>query len=149
MLVFYDKDWQKNIEGDDYVTVIFDKLTPLVAHASLTPFIEAYRIVSDNLARLDAMQRWDEQEMLDLSFKYGKQLYLQRRISSRASMGKMLFTNAYKLLDSYGLVEAVQEPSDKNELTKKRKKMSRDLRLLSDRLEKIRVMAIPNYIDRL
>ena len=149
VLVFYDKDWQKNIEGDDYVSVIFDKLTPLVAHASLTPFIEAYRIVSDNLARLDAMQSWDEEEMLDLSFKYGKQLYLQRRISSRASMGKMLFTNAYKLLDSYGLVEAVQEPSDKNELTKKRKKMSRDLRLLSNRLEKIRVMAIPNYIDRL
>ena len=35
---------------------------------------------------------------------YGKQAYLQRRISSEASIGKLLFANAWKMLTSRNLV---------------------------------------------
>ena len=146
-LIFYDEQWQKKIIENGYIESLLNRLTPLVLHASLTPYIEAYRIVADSFARIDATQTLSEDEVVDAAFKYGQQLYLQRRISSKASMGKMLFTNAYKLFDSYGLVAPAQGENQIEELTIKRKKMSCDLHLLSKRLEKIRVMAIPNDID--
>ena len=149
VLVFYDKNWKKNIKQAGYCHSTLKQLTPLVAHASLTPYIEAYRVVADNLARLDGGQTVDEKQMLDMAFKYGQQLYLQQRIRSEASIGKMLFSNAYKLLDSYGLVAPAKNESQSNELTLKRENMSRDLRLLSNSLEAIRLMAVPDEFDHL
>lgn len=141
-LNFYDKDWQQNLSKPEYLTTVLTKLTPLVAHASLTPYIEAYRIVADCFSHLDNDQTLDEKEMLNVAFKYGRQAYLQRRISSKASMGLILFKNAYKFLQSYDLVEVGAD-----DLAQRRKALSRDLRLLSYRLERIRVLAIPNDID--
>ncbi len=146
VLVFYDKDWQNNISQVDYIKSILSKLTPLVAHASLAPYIEAYGVVADNFARLGGTQTMDEEQSLDLAFKYGRQVYLQRRISSKASIGKMLFSNAYKLFDSYGLVAAEKDKSKSDALAEQRKKMSHELRILSNSLEKIRAMAVPNDI---
>jgi glycerol-3-phosphate O-acyltransferase len=40
------------------------------------------------------------------SLAYGRQAYLQRRISSEASIGKLFFSNGYKLMDNYGLFDA-------------------------------------------
>ena len=79
---------------------------------------------------------------MNAAFKYGRQAYLQRRISSKASIGQNLFKNAYKLLDSYGVVEVGAD-----DLVKRRRQISRDMRLLSHRLERIRVLAIPNDLD--
>ena len=36
---------------------------------------------------------------------YGKQAYLQRRISSEASIEKLLFANTWKMLMSRGLID--------------------------------------------
>ena len=144
-LAFYDADWQANISNKNYLLNIFDKLTPLVAHASLTPYIEAYRIVADCFARLENDETLDEKTMLNAAFKYGRQAYLQRRITSKASIGQILFKNAYKLLDSYGVVDAGKTGA--TDVSNRRKQISRDMRLLSHRLERIKVLAIPNDID--
>ena len=144
-LEFFDPDWQKNMSNADYRRNIFNTLTPLIAPASLTPYIEAYRVVADCFARLENDQTLDEKAMLSAAFKYARQAYLQRRISSKASIGQILFKNAYKLLDSYGVVEAGK--SGDVDVVEKRKKISRDLRLLSHRLEWIKAQAIPNDID--
>ena len=141
-LVFYDPEWQSNINDPEYLLNMLNKLTPLVAHASLTPFIESYRIVADCFARLEPNETLDEKSCMNMAFKYGRQAYLQRRISSKASIGQNLFKNAYKLLDSYGVVDA-----GGNDLKQRRKQISKDLRLLSYRLERIRVLAIPNDVD--
>jgi len=119
-------------------------MTPLVAHASLRPFIEAYRIVADCFARLKPDETLDEKACISEAFKYGRQAYLQRRITTKASIGENLFKNAYKLLDSYGVVSV-----DGKDIARRRKQISRDLRLLSHRLERIRVLAMPNDVDEL
>jgi hypothetical protein len=48
-----------------------------------------------------------EKDCVQQSLAYGRQAYLQRRISSEASIGKLFFSNGYKLLDNYGLFGAV------------------------------------------
>jgi len=53
-----------------------------------------------------------------------------------------LFSNGRKLLDSYGLVEGGDD-----KLVERRKKVSRDFRVLAHRIERIRAMAMPNDLD--
>ena len=45
----------------------------------------------------------DEKTCVAKALTYGKQAYLQRRISSEASIAKLLFQNGYKLADHLGL----------------------------------------------
>jgi len=108
----------------------------------LKPYVEAYRIVADVFSRLGENESLDQKAAVSAAFKYGRQAYLQRRISSKASIGNILFTNAYKLLDSYGVVDASGE-----NLVARRKQTSKDLRLLAHRLEQIRILAMPKEFD--
>ena len=140
-LAFFDKSWEKKLEKRTSTSDLLKNFTPIVAHASLKPYIEAYRIVADVFARLPDTETLDEKAMLTASFRYGRQAYLQRRITSKASLGQILFKNGYKLLDSYGLVA----PSEG--VAEKRKKFSQDLRKLAHRLEQIRVLAMPHDFD--
>ena len=117
-------------------------MKPLVAHCSLTPYIEAYRIVADVFAGLKGDETLDEKSLVAAAFKYGNQAYLQRRISSKASIGQTLFANGFKLLESYDLVNVGAQ-----DLVQRRKKMSKDLRVLSHRVEQVRMLAMPNDLD--
>jgi len=141
-LAFYDKDWQSNIQQPDYLSNVLTTLTPLMAHTALTPYIEAYRVVADCFASLDNDATLSEEALLDAAFKYARQAYLQRRISSKASIGQMLFKNAYTLLDHYDLVE-VGAP----DLAQRRQQMSQDFKQLGQHLNKIREMAMPDNAD--
>jgi glycerol-3-phosphate O-acyltransferase len=138
----YDETWESSMGDRHYVSRLLRNMKPLVAHCCLKPYIEAYRIVADVFAGMKATETLDEKGLVAASFKYGRQAYLQRRISSKASIGEILFKNGYKLLDSYGVVEIGAE-----ELVEKRKKISKDLRILSHRIEQIRTLAMPNDFD--
>jgi len=142
-LSHYDSDWESKMEERNYVLSLLRNMKPLVAHCSLKPYIEAYRIVADVFASLRSDETLDQKTTLNAAFKYGRQAYLQRRISSKASLGQILFKNGYKLLDSYGLV-AVDGSKD---LVERRKKMSKELRILSHRVEQIRALAMPNDLE--
>ena len=141
-LAYYDADWESKMTDRKFVRSFVRSLKPLVGHACLRPYIEAYRIVADCFARLGANETLDQKAAVAAAFKYGKQAYLQRRISSRASIGQILFTNGFKLLDSYGLVEPGGE-----DLVARRKALSKEFRLMSHRLEQLRTLAMPNEID--
>ncbi|NNC99779.1 MAG: glycerol-3-phosphate acyltransferase, partial [Gammaproteobacteria bacterium] len=142
-LDFFDPDWERKLRDDaEFGASFLRGMAPLVAQGTLRPYIEGYRIVADVFARLPADQTLDEKAVVTASFKYGRQAYLQRRISSKASIGDMLFKNGLKLLDSYGLV-AVGEP----ELLERRKQTSRNFRILSHRLEHLRALAMPGESD--
>ena len=142
-LEFFDSQWEAKLgEGGSYAKHFVTQMTPLVAHASLRPYIESYRIVADVFARLNVDQTLDEKTAVAACFKYGRQAYLQRRISSKASIGEILFKNGYKLLDSYGLVQV--GPSD---LVEQRKNLSKSLRQLAHRLEHLRALAMPEDLD--
>ncbi|MGK0374991.1 MAG: glycerol-3-phosphate O-acyltransferase [Arenicella sp.] len=141
-LSHYDADWESKMSDRVYVLNMLRNMKPLVAHSSLKPYIESYRIVADVFARLGPTETLDEKALVVAAFKYGRQAYLQRRISSKASLGEILFKNGYKLLDSYGLVEAAGD-----DIVERRKKISQELRILSHRLEQIRALAMPNDLE--
>ncbi|MDB4512061.1 glycerol-3-phosphate 1-O-acyltransferase [Arenicella sp.] len=138
----FDPDWQNKLDNQKgYAHTILTSTTPLIAHATLRPYIESYRIMVDVFARLDADQTLDQKAALVAAFKYAKQAYLQRRISSKASIGKLLFSNAYKVVQAQNLLEAGDAFTKQN-----RKKASKRLRTLTHRLEHIRLLALPEDI---
>ena len=141
-LKHYDVKWESNMGDRSNVIAMLRNMTPLVAHCSLQPYIEAYRIVADVFASLSPNETLDQKATVAAAFKYGRQAYLQRRISSNASIGQILFKNGYQLLDSYGVVGVGGA-----DLVERRKKISKDLRVLSHRVEQIRTLAMPNDLE--
>jgi glycerol-3-phosphate O-acyltransferase len=139
----FDEKWEFKLQNQsDFVEDFLPTMEPLVAHSTLRPYIESYRVVADVFSRLDENQTLDLKETISVSFKYANQAYLQQRISSKASIGKILFTNGFKLLESYGLVEAGGDDQ-----LKKRKQTSKKFRLLAHRLDHLRSLAMPTEFD--
>ena len=95
------------------------------------------RSLNDNdlrsLAGLDASESLEEKACVEAAMKYGRQAYLQRRISSEASIGKILFQNGYQMLQHRGLTEGGKE-----DIAFRRTAAAQDLRELAQRLERIR-----------
>ena len=113
-------------------------MTPLVAHATLLSFTEGYRVVADVLARKPAGDAPEQKAMVNDCLAYGRQALLQRRITSEASIGKLLFQNGYKLMDNQGLIEGEGE-----DIEAQRLQMSQSLRELAHRIDIIRTIALP------
>ena len=135
----YDREWEIKLEEDaGYAQRLLTEFTPLVAHTTLLSFVEAYRVVADVLARMADDAELEEKECVSQSLAYGRQAYLQRRISSEASIGKLLFQNGYKLMANMGLTEGGDA-----ELGQRRRQLSQDLRELAHRLEIIKTIALP------
>jgi glycerol-3-phosphate O-acyltransferase len=109
----------------------------LLAHASLLPFVEAYSVVFDLLARLGADESMGEEDCVAQALREGKQAYLQRRITSEASIGKNLFQNGYKLAQNLELVDG-----GRDDAAERRIRLLRDFKELSIRLERIKLMAL-------
>jgi len=136
----YDTDWEITLAKDSaFAGRFLQQLTPLVAHATLLSFVEAYRVVSDVTARMDDDASLEEKDCVAQCLTYSRQAYLQRRISSQASIGKVLFQNGYKLLANRGLTEG-----GGGELGRRRQEISQEFRELAFRLERIRALALPN-----
>lgn len=140
---FYDEDWQSKLKSDaTWANQFLGTLKPQVAHAVLRPYIEAYRVVAECLSRLEGDITLTEKAAVSESFKYARQAYLQRRISSKSSIGKMLFSNGYKLMESLGVTQAGGSSTADH-----RRRVSRNFRVLTHRLERIRSLALPNDLD--
>jgi glycerol-3-phosphate O-acyltransferase len=135
----YDTEWEDRLEdGTGYAQRFLTEITPLVAHTALLSFVEAYRVVADVLARMADDAELEEKECVSQSLAYGRQAYLQRRISSEASIGKLLFQNGYKLMANMGLTEGGNAA-----LGQRRRQLSQDLRELAHRLEIVKTIALP------
>jgi glycerol-3-phosphate O-acyltransferase len=134
----YCADWESRIEEAGGAGEVLDGFRPLVAHSTMLPYIEAYRLVADVLARLDHDAGLEERDCVQQCLAYGRQAYLQRRISSEASIGKLLFQNGYKLMANFGLVEPGNAV-----LGERRLELAQEFRTLQRRVERIRAAALP------
>jgi glycerol-3-phosphate O-acyltransferase len=135
----YESDWeQKLAESPGFAQQLMGEYFPLVAHSTLLHFVDAYRVVADVFARQPDDGGLDEKECVNQALAYGRQAYLQRRISSQASIGKLLFQNAWKLVENRGLAEGGDATT--GEL---RKELSQDLRELAHRIDIVRTLALP------
>jgi len=137
-LAQFDPDWESApLRGPGGFTELLLKMTPLVSHVALLTYAEAYSIVADLLARVDAQSALGEDDCVNTALKLGRQAYLQRRISSEASIGRLLFRNGYQMLQHLQLTG----PGDAG-LAARRVAIARELRDLIRRLEIVRAIGM-------
>ncbi len=135
----YREDWEAKLDDDiGFAQKFLATLTPLTAHTVLISFTEAYRVVADVLARKSPTETLNAKDIVAECLPYGRQALLQRRITSEASIGKLLFQNGFSLMDNLGLVE----PGDES-LQERRLQMSQSLRELTHRIDILRTLALP------
>ncbi len=137
-----DSAWREHLAagGEAVLHMMMCQLQPLLAHATLLPFVEAYSVVFDLLVRAGNEAAPGEEECIAQSLKAGKQAYLQRRITSEASIGKILFQNGYKLAENLELTQIGSE-----EVSDRRHRLLLDFKELSRMLERIRLMALSSH----
>ncbi|TXS94067.1 glycerol-3-phosphate 1-O-acyltransferase [Parahaliea maris] len=136
----YDADWENSIKlGRRGFTRLLVSMRPLVAHMSLLTYAEAYSVVADLAARLPFGEALEEQDCVTQALKLGRQAYMQRRISSESSIGKLLFKNGHKLLKSRQLTLEGDE-----KVMERRKALARELREILRRLEVVRAISMAN-----
>lgn len=128
-------DWEMKLDkGGVLLKSLTNRFQPLIGHAVFLPFVESYTVVLDILSRLEPGQAIDKKQCVEDALKEGHQAYLLRRITSEASIGKILFENGFKMAASQGLTG---ETTD--ETIVKRKALLRKFRALSRRMEKSRL----------
>jgi glycerol-3-phosphate O-acyltransferase len=94
-------------------------------------------VVAALVARLDPMETLEADACVNDALKLGRQAYLQRRISSESSIGKLLFKNGFKMLQSRNLADS----SDPN-VAENRMELARELRDLLRRIDLIRAIGV-------
>ncbi|MFK8041919.1 glycerol-3-phosphate 1-O-acyltransferase [Congregibacter sp.] len=134
----YQPAWEAALDEPGAAQAIFSRLQPRMAHSVLLPFVEAYRVVADVLARQALGDPLDEKDCIQKSLAYGRQAYLQRRISSEASIGRLLFSNAYRLMDNLELIKG-----EGDDLAERRLQLAQNFRELQRRIERVRAAALP------
>ncbi len=141
-LARYRSDWEDLLSNDpQQLFELLKDMVPLLAHASLLTYVESYSVVADMFAGLDAGEVIEQKQCIDQALKYAKQAYLQRRISSEASIGKLLFENAYKTMNSRRLAG-----SGGADLKTQRQQFARQLRDLHVRLDRLRALALSRRV---
>jgi glycerol-3-phosphate O-acyltransferase len=134
----YDEDWPILLsQGTVGFSQLLNRMTPLVSHITLLIYTEAYSVVAALAARMGHSQTLEEDACVADALKFGRQAYLQRRISSEASIGKLLFRNGFNMLKSRRLTEA-GEPI----VAERRLEQARQLRDLLRRLDLIRAIGV-------
>ena len=130
-----DGQWSAHLNaGSKGIKALIRRFQPLVGHAALLPFVEAYIVVFEQLVRLKEGETLDQQQCVEQGLVEGRQAYMLRRISSEASIGKILFENGYKLATHMELVGAT-DPG----VAARRKSVLAELRALSRRMERMRL----------
>jgi glycerol-3-phosphate O-acyltransferase len=136
-LARYHPDWESlPATTPGGFTQLLLGMTPVVAHVTLLTYVEAYSVVSDLAARAGDAPL-ESQQCVTEALTLGQQLYLQRRISSASSIGKLLFRNGYQMLEHRKLAGG-----DDPKLASRRQALARQLRALKRRLEVIRALGL-------
>ncbi|WP_188237605.1 glycerol-3-phosphate 1-O-acyltransferase [Sphingopyxis sp. LK2115] len=139
-----DPVWDRRLaSGDRGIAQLIRRCQPVVGHAILLPFAEAYSVVADLLARARPGEPVDEKALLDAALTEGKQAYLLRRISSEAAIGKLLFANGLSLTRHMGLAETATP-----DILARRRALLAELRGLANVMETMRLSTVA-LADRL
>jgi len=98
----WEQELQRGARGARKLLLL---MTPQVAHMTLQMFVESYALGAEILASLGPEDSIDEADFIERCMNYGKQAFLQRRISSEASTLKLLFKNSWSTLGARGLTD--------------------------------------------
>ena len=130
-----DRQWQAHLAaGPAGLAMLTARFQPLLGHAVLLPFVEAYLILFEQLVRLKLGDTPEMKACVAQGLAEGRQAYLLRRISSQASLGKILFENGYQLAENLGLTVTTTP-----EVAASRRAVLAELRALAHRMERMRI----------
>ena len=129
-------EWeQENLQSDTLLGRLRE--TPLhVAHRTIGPFLEAYKVVAVLLAERAPSRPLDRNEFLNECIGVARQWWLQRNLHSPESISKNLFSGAYQLAENRGLTGTGDE-----ELTGRRKAFADELSEVVHYVQLVREMA--------
>ncbi len=134
----YDENWESILaQGTVGFMQLLYSMTPVVSHIALLTYGEAYSVVADLLAGMDPSETLDEASCVSQSLKLGRQSYLQRRISSESSIGKLLFKNGFKMVQHRDLAEGGASNTQEQRI-----ELARELRDVLRRIEIIRAIGV-------
>ncbi len=137
-LGYYSDDWETLVtQGTTGFSALLETMAPLVSHVTLLTYAEAYSVVAALLARMDASESLDQETCVNKALKLGRQAYLQRRISSESSIGKILFRNGFQMAQSRGVTEGGGP-----EVEEKRRELFQQIREIMRRLEVIKAIGV-------
>ncbi|MBY4638113.1 glycerol-3-phosphate 1-O-acyltransferase [Sphingopyxis sp. XHP0097] len=130
-----DPVWDRRLaSGASGAAALIRRCQPVVGHAVLLPFAEAYSVVAELLARAQPGEDVDAKALLDAALVEGRQAYLLRRISSEAAIGKLLFENGLSLMRHMGLADTATP-----EGLVARRALLAELRGLANMMERMRL----------
>jgi glycerol-3-phosphate O-acyltransferase len=134
----YTENWEELVQqGGPGFLQVQNNMLLLVSHVTLLTYAEAYSIVADLLARMEDSESLSEEQCVTNALKHGQQAYLQRRISSPASIGKLVFKNGFKLAEHRMLTEGGDA-----DIAAGRKALAAEIRDVLRRLELIRALGV-------
>ncbi|BBY62076.1 glycerol-3-phosphate 1-O-acyltransferase [Mycolicibacterium helvum] len=110
----WQEDWEVQVAaGGDAVDNLLRAKRPLMSHAMLRPFLEAYEIVADVLC--DAPTDIDEKDLTKLALGVGAQYAAQGRIRSNESVSALLFATARQVAADQHLLEPAPDLRQRRE----------------------------------
>ncbi len=136
-IAFHDEHWEKAFEeGPAALAELVVRVKPLSAHRILRPFLEAYRVVGDALARRDAAAPVEEEPFLRECLALGRQYVLQRRMRQE-SISKVVFASALQLARNRGLCDPATP-----DLPARRRAFAHELREALRRVEGVQALVL-------
>lgn len=137
----WQRDWEIQVAaGGDAVDSLLRDKKPLMAHAMLRPFIEAYTIVADVLC--DAPADVEEKELTKMALGVGAQYAAQGRIRSNESVSALLFTTARQVAADQNLLQAGPD------LRERRHAFLHELRSILTDMDRIHEMSSAQFYAR-
>jgi glycerol-3-phosphate O-acyltransferase len=132
-----DPEWEAHVRaGGESIRALIRSFRPFSSHRVLRPFVEAYGLVADLLARQDPAEAVDESRLVEQCLGLGRQYHLQRRIHSAASLSQAIFRSALELARNRELL-APGSP----ELAARRRAFADEVRTAIRRVEAIDALA--------
>jgi glycerol-3-phosphate O-acyltransferase len=133
----HDPDWESRLEvGPHAIEDFLPDLRPFHAHRILRPFLEAYRVVADELARRDPKEPVEDGPFLKSCLALGRQYVLQHHVRSAESVSQVLFGNALRLARNRGLLG-----TDEEALREARRRFSAEIREAIRRVDAVEALA--------
>jgi glycerol-3-phosphate O-acyltransferase len=137
----WHEDWEAHVRagGVELDTLLYNK-KPLMSHAMLRPFFEAYEIVADVLR--DAPAEVGEKELTKLALGVGKQYAAQGRVHSNEAVSALLFATARQVVADQGLLRAAPD------LAERRQAFLAELRAILRDMERVELVSFQQFTER-
>ncbi len=133
-----DSEWERRLEeGGVQLQGLINRCQPLVGHAVFLPLVEAYTVILLVLVGLQPGEEMAQKDCVEQALKEGRFALMMGRITSEASIAKVLFENGFRLAEHMGLAGVTDAAQIAG-----RKQLLREFRDLSRRMEASRLESL-------